>query len=66
MTATQIYTMVVYAAEEIGYWAEIAELAGCVVQDETIDGLKDKMREALEEALYRRAVQWGTWTGVGA
>ena len=54
MTAvTQIYTMMVHEAEEGGYWAEIAELPGCVTQGETLDVLRINMREAMEAVLER-------------
>ena len=54
-TATQIYTMMLHKAEEGGYWAEIAELPGCVTQGETLDELRDNMREAMEAVLERGA-----------
>lgn len=45
------YTLIVYAAEEGGYWGEILELPGCVSQGETIDELRRNIREALEAVL---------------
>ena len=55
VTATQIFTMVVHPAEEGGYWAELLELPGCVTQGETLEELKQNMREALEAVLQQDA-----------
>jgi predicted RNase H-like HicB family nuclease len=33
------YMLVIHAAEEGGYWAEVPALAGCFVQGETIEEL---------------------------
>ncbi len=51
MIATQVYTMMVHKAEEGGYWAEIAELPGCVTQGETLEELRANMLEVMEAAL---------------
>ena len=48
------YTVIVHDEPESGavrYWAEVAELAGCYTQADSIDELKKKVREAV--ALYR-------------
>ena len=51
MNATQVYTMMVHKAEEGGYWAEIAELPGCVTQGATLEELRANGLEAMEAAL---------------
>jgi predicted RNase H-like HicB family nuclease len=42
-------TVLVYRgeADEGGYWAEVAELPGCVSQGETLDELDANIREAI-------------------
>jgi predicted RNase H-like HicB family nuclease len=40
--------VLVHAAEEGGYWAEVPALPGCVSQAETIDELRSNIREAIE------------------
>lgn len=64
------YTVLVYEAEEGGYWAEVAEMPGCVSQGETLDELKANITEAIlacrgayaenEGALEPAAIS--TWT----
>lgn len=49
--ATSLYTVVVYQAEEGGYWGEVRELPGCVSQGETMDEFRRNIREALEAVL---------------
>ena len=49
--AIKSYTVVVYEAEEGGYWGEVLELPGCVSQGETIDEFRHNIREALEAVL---------------
>ena len=39
--------VVVHAAEEGGYWAEVPVLPGCVSQGETMDDLVANIREAI-------------------
>jgi len=40
--------IVVHAAEEGGFWAEVPALPGCVSQGETMDELLANMREAIQ------------------
>jgi predicted RNase H-like HicB family nuclease len=40
--------IVVHAAEEGGYWAEVPALPGCVSQGDTMDELMANIREAFE------------------
>jgi predicted RNase H-like HicB family nuclease len=40
--------IVVHAAEEGGYWAEVPTLPGCVSQGDTMDDLMANIREAIE------------------
>lgn len=40
--------IVVHAAEEGGYWAEVPALPGCVTQADSIDDLLVNMREAVQ------------------
>jgi predicted RNase H-like HicB family nuclease len=44
------FTVLVYDAEEGGYWAECLEL-GCGSQGETLDELDQNIREAIELVL---------------
>jgi predicted RNase H-like HicB family nuclease len=39
---------VVHQAEEGGFWAEVPALPGCVTQGETIDELRENLKEAIE------------------
>ena len=41
------YVVLVYEAEEGGYWAEVAEMPGCVSQGETLDELKANVTGAI-------------------
>ncbi len=45
--STATYTVVVFEAEDGGYWAEVVELPGCVGQGETLDELKHNVTEAI-------------------
>jgi predicted RNase H-like HicB family nuclease len=45
------YTVVVHEAPEGGYWGEVPALPGCYSQGETIDELKDNIREAIAGVL---------------
>ncbi len=40
--------VLIHAAEEGGYWAEVPALPGCVSQGETVDELRASIREAIE------------------
>lgn len=42
------YTVLVYKAEEGGYWAEVPALPGCYSQGETIEETMENIKEAIE------------------
>jgi predicted RNase H-like HicB family nuclease len=42
------YTVRVHRAKEGGYWAEVPALPGCFTQGETLDGVKEMAKEAIE------------------
>jgi predicted RNase H-like HicB family nuclease len=42
------YHLVVFEAEEGGFWADVAELPGCVAQGESLDELLGNARDAIE------------------
>ena len=64
------FTVMVYEAEEGGYWAEVAELPGCVSQGDTLDELKENITEAIGACLQAKMEDEGkpepspvsTWT----
>lgn len=41
-------TATVYPAEEGGYWAEVADLPGCITEADTLDELVINLNEAIE------------------
>ncbi len=41
-------TVLVYEAEEGGYWAHVAEMPGCFSSGETLDELRTNVMEAME------------------
>ena len=43
------FTIIIHKAEkdETGYWAECPELPGCFTEGETIDEIKENMKEAI-------------------
>jgi predicted RNase H-like HicB family nuclease len=41
------YAVVIHQAPEGGYWGEVPALPGCYSQGETINELKDNVREAI-------------------
>ncbi len=41
------YHLNVFEAEEGGFWADVAELRGCVAQGETLDELMRNARDAI-------------------
>ncbi len=45
------YTILVYKAEEGGYWAEVPALPGCYSQGETIEETMENIKEAIESHL---------------
>lgn len=42
------YTVLVYKAEEGGYWAEVPSLPGCYSQGETVEETMKNVKEAVE------------------
>jgi predicted RNase H-like HicB family nuclease len=42
------YHVVVFEAEEGGFWAEVLELPGCVAQGENLDELRQNAMDAIE------------------
>ena len=40
--------VLIHAAEEGGFWAEVPALPGCVSQGETVDEVRVNVREAIE------------------
>jgi len=42
------YTIIIYEAEEGGYWSKVPALPGCGSQGETIDETVANTREAIE------------------
>ena len=44
------FTIVIHKAEEdeTGYWAECLELPGCFTEGDTIEEIKENMREAIQ------------------
>ena len=47
-TPNTSYHMVVFEAEEGGFWAEVVELPGCVAQGESLDELIHNAMEAID------------------
>ena len=45
------YTILVYKAEEGGFWAEVPALPGCYSQGETIEETMENVKEAIEAHL---------------
>jgi predicted RNase H-like HicB family nuclease len=44
------YTLLIHEAEmdEVGYWAEVAELPGCATSGETLDEILHNAQDAIE------------------
>ena len=49
------YHVVVFEAEEGGYWAEVLELPGCVAQGENLDELRANALSAIDVFLEAMA-----------
>jgi len=45
------YTILIYHAEEGGFWAEVPTLPGCYSQGETIEETMGNIKEAIEAHL---------------
>jgi predicted RNase H-like HicB family nuclease len=43
--------IVIHAAEEGGYWAEVTSIPGCVTQGDTIEELAFNLKEAIDGCL---------------
>ncbi len=48
---SQVFNVIVRPAEEGGFWAEVAELPGCVTQGEDRDELARNVMEAIQACL---------------
>ena len=48
MEGSSTVTVYVYRVEEGGFWAEMPEYPGCYTQAETMDELKENVREAVQ------------------
>jgi predicted RNase H-like HicB family nuclease len=46
------YTVLIYKAEEGGYWATVPELPGCGTQGETIEEVEENVKDAIEEYFH--------------
>ena len=42
-----IYNAIVHEAKEGGYWAEVPELPGCITEADTLDELKEMLKDAI-------------------
>lgn len=42
------YKVIIHEAEEGGYWAEVPSLPGCFSQGESLEEVKDNIKEAIE------------------
>ncbi|MEA2035426.1 MAG: type II toxin-antitoxin system HicB family antitoxin [Euryarchaeota archaeon] len=45
------YTILIYRAEEGGFWAEVPVLPGCYSQGETVEETMENVKEAIEAHL---------------
>jgi predicted RNase H-like HicB family nuclease len=52
--------VIVHAAEEGGYWAEVPSIPGCATQGKTFDELLSNIYEAVEGCLDESELQSGT------
>jgi predicted RNase H-like HicB family nuclease len=43
-----ILRAIVHPAEEGGFWAEVPSLPGCMTEGETLEELRENLREAVE------------------
>ena len=42
------FKVLIHAADEGGFWAEVPALPGCVTQGETVEEVRANIREAIE------------------
>jgi len=47
------YKVIVHEAEEGGYWAQAPSLPGCVSQGETLEEVKDNIKERLLRVTWK-------------
>ena len=47
MKEATTFTVLVFDAEEGGYWAKVPELPGCVSQGETLEEVERNIRDAI-------------------
>ena len=47
MKEAMTFTVLVFDAEEGGYWAKVPELPGCVSQGETLEEVEANIRDAI-------------------
>ena len=45
------FEIVIHAAEEGGYWAEVPSIPGCTTQGDTYEELLDNIHEAIQGCL---------------
>ena len=55
--AAQNYAVVIHKDPEGGFWAEVPALPGCYSQAETVDELKQNIREAIAGGLEVRIIR---------
>ncbi len=48
-------SVIVYKAEEGGFWAEVPAIPGCATQGDTLEELHDNLRDAIRGCLSARA-----------
>ena len=55
MSSERTFTVIVRAAKEGGFWAEVVELPGCVTQGESREELHDNIVEAIQACMAAEA-----------
>jgi predicted RNase H-like HicB family nuclease len=55
----KIFYAIIHEAEEGGYWAECPSLKGCMTQGETIEEVKNNIKEAIELCLEEIKIRKG-------
>ena len=58
------YTILVYRAEEGGFWAEVPALPGCYSQGETIEETMENVKEVLKNLEFGRGVKSLRFTSI--
>lgn len=46
------YTVFIFKEEEGGYWASVPELPGCATQGDSVEEIKENIKDAIEEYLH--------------